>query len=160
MRIAWLRPSRELWLLRVSGSSLLPRVPRCKLWFSGYLFSLFFSFVGLAGFWVLQSAGSVWAGWRCGICSRALPTGRVLRPKAAQLLLVFVCVCVVCGVCCVCVWCVVCVCVCVVFCLVVLYLIEKKHLSLWLLLPQHPLSPDKGGTHSPPHRKRRRNKAN
>ena len=24
-----------------------------------------------AGFWVLQSAGSVWAGWPCGICSRA-----------------------------------------------------------------------------------------
>ena len=62
---------------------------------------VFFVLLFLAGFWVLQSAGSVWAGWRCGICSRALPSGRVLRPKAAQLLLV-------CGVCvpC-CVWCVV-----------------------------------------------------
>ena len=37
--------------------------------------------------WVLGASvglAPLCAGWRCGACSRALPSGGVLRPKAAQ----------------------------------------------------------------------------
>ena len=75
----------------------------------------------LAGFCVLLSAGSVWAGWRCVARSRAPPTGGVLRPKAAQsvlFVLLFVCpVCLLFVLSCVCV----CPSVCVVVLLFVLF---------------------------------------